>query len=68
MVGEGVYILASASGGEVSSTLVAVNRRKVKRFSSEIGVLSANRRVSVRLITEVIAIYSEDEFRQTKRG
>lgn len=56
MVGEGVYILASASGGEVSSTLVAVNRREVKRFSSEIGVLSANRRVSVRRITEVIAI------------
>lgn len=56
MVGEGVYILASASKGEVSSTLVAVNRRKVKRFTSEIGVLSANRRVSVRLITEVIAI------------
>ena len=56
MVGERVYILASASGGEVSSTLAAVNRREVKRLSSEIGVLSANRRVSVELIIEVIAI------------
>lgn len=47
VVGEGVYIPASASRGEVSPTLVAVNRSEVKRFSSEIGVLSADRRVSV---------------------